>query len=470
MAYAPSKEIQALLEKQRMAYRTGWRPNAQEQSLLSEHSKRMVEDMAPKVNTGGGGPYDYGSGTTGGYGYGMDQPFSNYVEPSDAVKTIQQKNGSGQPLTNSEQQQLNDYMTKLEQARGLAQLNPNEVAERYQNFLNTEKQRRSQGLPPSPLPAQFTSIARTNNPLGYNLADQSAYQKPVVNSQGGQDLIKAGLMNAQGIVAPIKSQPVIPSTPYSQPNIGPGGSPTLAPNPGNGSNPTPVNANPTATLPFNPADALPSAPVTVRTPNGGLALGNTTAGIDEGKLLAEAEMQKQLRQQTYEQQVAGRKSMLDELSGVLQKQQAGMMSDQMPGIYEDLNTRGLLRSSALGEKVGLEQSKLARQTSEQLALQGITDRNSAINDLGSIEDSYLSGRGAAMSRRFSLEDFDRQVAAGEKLGANALPQISQPSGKGSGALQGALGGGSIGASVGGPTGAVIGGLAGAIGGGKLGGK
>lgn len=435
MAYTPDDATNAALEKSRRMAKTGERLTSAEQALLTAHSKRMVEDMSPRVGTGG--PYDYNNGTTsGGYGYGMDQPYSNVKDTT-----------------------------------GMSQLNPNELASSYQNFVETEKMRRAQGLPTRPLPAQFAQIARTNNPLGYNLSDQTSFQSPVSGSQGAKNLQTAGIMSKDGIV---HSQPIIDGPyGYGGPNGTPDGTPTPQANPGIATptaNPTPVATNPAATLPFNPTDALPSAPVTVKSPSGGLALGNTTAGVDEGKLLAEAELQKQLRQQTFEQQTSGRKAMLDELSGVLQKQQAGMMGDQMPGIYEDLNTRGLLRSSALGEKVGLEQSKLARQTSEQLALQGITDRNTAINDLGSIEDSYLGARGSAMQRRFSLEDFDRQVAAGEKLGANALPNVPQSSGKASGALQGGLGGASIGATVGGAPGAAIGGTIGLIGGGKLGGK
>lgn len=267
----------------------------------------------------------------------------------------------------------------------------------------------------------------------------------------------------------LRSQPMptnpnnVYANPVPQPNPG-------VPTPPPTFEPAPVVSNPTTTLPFDPRAALPSAPVTITTPNGGIAAGPSVAGIDEGKLLAEAELAKYLRTQTFEEQVSGRKAMLDELSGVLQKQQQAQLNDQMPGIYEDLNTRGLLRSSALGEKVGLEGAKLARQTSEQLALQGLTDRSLAINDLGGIEEAYLGGRGSAMSRRFSLEDFDRQVAAGEKLGANALPNVSQPSGKGAGALQGALGGATVGGTFGGVPGAVIGGTVGLIGGGKLGGK
>lgn len=463
MAYTPSKEVKALLQKSREAYKTGWKPSAEEQAILTQHSKRMVEDMAPKVNTGGGGAYDYGSGTTtGGYGYGMDQPYKSYVA-TPQVEAILKKHNSGQQLTPQEAALYEQHFKDRDTALGMQQLNPNDLAEGYQNFLQTQQRYKAAGLPPPPMPVQFAQIARQMGG-GMGVSSVSGYQTPTKGSAGFNNMVTAGLIDGNG--NPVMRAQASPGNVYGQPNpTQPQINPTTI-----GSNPTQVATNPTATLPFNPDDALQSAPVTIRTPNGGIALGNSVAGIDEGKLLAEAELQKNLRKNTYEQQVAGRKAMLDELSGVLQKQQQAMLNDQMPGIYEDLNTRGLLRSTGLGEKVGLEASKLARQTSEELAKQGIMDRNAAINDLGTIEENYLGGRGSAIQRRFSLEDFDRQVAAGVKLGINATPSVSQPSGKGSGALQGGLGGATVGASVGGPAGAIIGGTVGAIGGGKLGSK
>lgn len=219
------------------------------------------------------------------------------------------------------------------------------------------------------------------------------------------------------------------------------------------------------------ADATPSAPKTITNPAGGIAAGPTQAGQDEGKLLAEAELAKTLRQQSFDTRSASRKKYLEELGATLQKQQSAALNDQMPGIYEDLNTRGLLRSSALGEKVGLEATKLARQTSEQLALQGITDRGGELNELSAMEEAYLGSREGAMGRRFSLEDFSRQVTAGQKLGYASQPVApSQKGAKGSAALQGGLGGAATGATVGGPMGAAIGGGAGLLAGGSLGGK
>lgn len=323
---------------------------------------------------------------------------------------------------------------------------------KYQNFLRVEAERKAEGLPPRPVPSTFTQFG-ASSPAG------------VMNIKSSPVVDRMGVAVNSNV---LKYQPVLPPTygGYDGQRTTTGvTAPTPQANPG-----LPQTAGETTQLPFNSANALPSAPMTIRKPNGGLELGNSVAGIDEGKILAEAELQKDLARQTNDQQGVGRKAMLDDLAALLQKQQAGAMNDMMPGVYEDLNTRGLLRSSALGEKVGLESAKLSRQTAEQLAHQGLSDRGKTIDALGSIEDAYLGQRNSALGRRFSLEDFDRQLAAGKALGSTGMPTVSQGSGKGSSALQGGLGGATIGAQVGGPTGAVAGGVIGAIGGGKLGSK
>lgn len=218
--------------------------------------------------------------------------------------------------------------------------------------------------------------------------------------------------------------------------------------------------------------ASPSPTTTITNPMGGIEAGTNIGGRDEGKLLAEAELAKQLRQQSYDQTTASRQKMLDDLSSLLIKQQQAQLSDSLPSIYEDLNTRGLLRSSALGDRVSTEQARLARQTSEALAQQGLADRNQALNQLTGIEESYLTGRESALGRRFSLEDYARQIAASKELGALAMPvQQAQPSGKGGSALQGGLGGAATGAAATkSPWGALAGGALGILGGGALGSK
>lgn len=443
-------------------------------------------------------------------------------KPNAATQAALAKSRSGQKLTPAEQQLLVKHSQAIiadTKATGItpsgvaaassggSNLDPGSVAVGYNNFIQEEQQRRASGLKPRALPVQYASIARFNNPLSYNLNDPTAYYTPASGTAGYQDLINNGVIGSDGQLL-INGQPV-GSVPAGQnmgsnANLVGGGAvtagktasvmgvqstggkgyvsaqPITSPNKGNFTITDPSIPNPPIAvnpgIPSQPAqpgqgglnvtgstssnDLFPSAPVTYTSPSGGVGGTGSEAGRDVQKLIAEAELQKSLNKQAYDSQATQRKQYLSELSDLLIKQQQAQLNDQMPGIYEDLNTRGLLRSSALGEKVGLEASKLARQTSEQLALQGLTDRNNALSQSGKIEDQYLAGRNAAIQRGFSVEDFNRQADLSREIGTAVTP-VAQNGGKGGQALGGALGGASIGANFG-PAGAGIGGVIGGV--------
>ena len=183
-------------------------------------------------------------------------------------------------------------------------------------------------------------------------------------------------------------------------------------------------------------------------PSGGVEGGPTDQGRDEKKLLEEAEFAKGKRQ-----------DWLGEMGDLLYAQQNRAFNDSAPDIMEDLNSRGLLRSSALGDRFAKEKARLAAGTSEQLAMTG-----------GAINEAYLGDRGSAIGRRFSIEDFARQLDAAKNLGSQSLPQVAgSGGGKGAGALSGAASGAATGANFG-PWGAGIGGVVGGVTGGQLGSK
>lgn len=214
-------------------------------------------------------------------------------------------------------------------------------------------------------------------------------------------------------------------TPTASPTVAPTIAPNIAP---------PVSATPQPSVPGNPADntsplspslsATPSAPLTATSPQGGI-----NGGADENQILAEAELQKQLSGQTLTSQNDANTKYLSDLSGLLQKQQAQSMSEQLPGVYEDLNTRGLLRSSALGNSLATEAKNLTAETSNQIANQGLNYQKQYTQGLGGIENSYESARNTALQRQFSLEDFQTQLAASKALGFALQPQQPQSSGK-----------------------------------------
>lgn len=205
--------------------------------------------------------------------------------------------------------------------------------------------------------------------------------------------------------------------------------------------------------------------------NGGITNGTGEATKDQNRLLAEAEYQKQLGLTNATSSQDTRTQLLQQYADLIAQQQNAQFDTNAPGIYEDLNTRGLLRSSELGNAFGREKAKAAETLATQVGLQGLQDRQANLNDISGINDQYSQGRYGAIQRGMSLEDFARQTKAAQLTGL-ALAPIPQaaPSAKGGSALQGAIGGGTIGASVGGPVGAGTGALLGLVGGGSLGSK
>lgn len=100
-----------------------------------------------------------------------------------------------------------------------------------------------------------------------------------------------------------------------------------------------------------------------------------------------------------------------------QQTYAGQTVDRMlPGIYEDLNARHLLNSSALPTEIAQQASHSAQDIASQVAQQKL---------------GALSGRQGfetgALQRGQSLEDFVNQANVAKTIGAQMAPQ--QPNGK-----------------------------------------
>lgn len=203
----------------------------------------------------------------------------------------------------------------------------------------------------------------------------------------------------------------------------------------------------------------------VVTDRGGLEGGLTEAGIDETKIKNESETARKRRLELAGTNKSARQAMLDDLTGLLEQSNTRQFNEAAPEIYEDLNSRGIFHSSGVGQALAKEKGRLASISGEQLALQGLRDRETNLGEITGAEEAYLGGREGALNRRFSLEDFDRQVRAGVQLGVNTQPKPAPTGGKASGAVGGALSGASAGSTFG-PKGAIIGGIAGAVGGGQ----
>ena len=174
--------------------------------------------------------------------------------------------------------------------------------------------------------------------------------------------------------------------------------------------------------------------------------------------------EEQLRQ-TFQVQEEQRSSRLDELSNFLSGAQERRYAEAVPGIQEQLNTQGLLRSSALGDALAGDRSRLEELTQESLLQQGLADREASILGVEQTIAPRLSAQTAGLERRLSLEDMTMEQALARELAAAGQPYVTQqrnPTGLQTG-LQGALGGAAAGSAFG-PWGSLIG----ALGGGTLG--
>lgn len=170
------------------------------------------------------------------------------------------------------------------------------------------------------------------------------------------------------------------------------------------------------------------------------------AGRDVGSIMDEAERARQMQMDLWNQQQQMRGTNREELANILNQQMERQYQEGLPDMYEDLNTRGLLRSSHLGESMAEEKSRMASGVNEQLALQAIQQQEGAIGGLGGIQNQYLQSRQGALGRRFSLEDYAQQMKASQLLGQAAAPIQPYTGGGKSGAAQAGMAGAGLGMS------------------------
>lgn len=149
--------------------------------------------------------------------------------------------------------------------------------------------------------------------------------------------------------------------------------------------------------------------------------GTGSAQTSAGQLLDANDLTTQLSQQTLDKQAEMRKQQISDLSELLSKKADTQYNRDLPGLYEDLNTRGLLRSSDLGNKLALKKQESMEDISNQLAQQQLGYNDQYINGMGNITNQYNSGIGSALEREFSLKDYADQVNASKALGQAVTP-------------------------------------------------
>lgn len=181
------------------------------------------------------------------------------------------------------------------------------------------------------------------------------------------------------------------------------------------------------------------------------------------------------------QQAAIRNQGISSLGQSLDQEANRQFSLDQPGVYENLNARGLLHSSALGEALARQKSVYAGDIANRLGQAQLANTQQGAVDLSQLSAARMASTDAdvqaiqqnllnsnqlqqsGLSRQFGTQDFATQANLARQIAASQQPQSTGGGGIG-GAFTGALGGAGIGAQVGGGPGALVGGVLGATGG------
>ena len=116
--------------------------------------------------------------------------------------------------------------------------------------------------------------------------------------------------------------------------------------------------------PIDPNTGIPSE----LSPAGGMTQTGGQASTDQNRLLAEAEAQKKMKEEFASLSKAEKEKALQDYAQIISTQQNRLLDENNPKLMEDLNTRGLLRSSELGNAMGVERGKAAAILQEQVEI------------------------------------------------------------------------------------------------------
>ena len=193
----------------------------------------------------------------------------------------------------------------------------------------------------------------------------------------------------------------------------------------------------------------PSGPIGI--PDIDPSMGNIDTGGSEtgvGGILDEAERARKYQLDLINQQRTDKDTARAEMAAILNSQMDRQFDENKSGIYEDLNRRGMLRSTDTGRALAEERGRLSAGVNEQLGMQGIRDKYGSIDALTGVGDQYLGARQSGMQRKLSLEDWAREMKASKDLGRAVTPIQPYTGGGKSGSTQAGMAGAQLGLSLG----------------------
>lgn len=115
------------------------------------------------------------------------------------------------------------------------------------------------------------------------------------------------------------------------------------------------------------------------------------------------------------------KTRLNDLASLLAKTQDSQFNRDIPGIAETAQGKGMLETSGFGNALANRYKELTAQTSEELAKQGLADRDLEIKGLSDIGVNSNNLGTATLERQFSNEDLTRSEQLAKYLAPFGVP-------------------------------------------------
>lgn len=137
--------------------------------------------------------------------------------------------------------------------------------------------------------------------------------------------------------------------------------------------------------------------------------------MDEAEVQALAAKEEARQRKILEEQKGIQSSRLTNLAALLAEQQKHDFNQSIPGIAETAQSQGFLETSGFGNSLANKYESLTRDTSFELARQGLNDRDFEVSSLGEISKGTGDLNVAGLERRFSVNDRGRSEELSREL-------------------------------------------------------
>ena len=145
-------------------------------------------------------------------------------------------------------------------------------------------------------------------------------------------------------------------------------------------------------------------------------MGGGTPEIDRASIEQLARMEEERKRKVLEEQKGIQSKRLTDLAALLAEQQKTEFNRDIPQIANTAQGQGFLETSGFGNALSRDYTNLTKDTSMELAKQGLADRNFEVGAIGDISEGTGGYNQSALARKFSVLDTDKANNLAFELG------------------------------------------------------